>query len=230
MFYNESRTISDCKEIPSTIFDLIKENHLEMVDKILTKNIVDINTKDEVGYDVLSRLLAKGAYDLVEKHMKNKQWNINNQNIEGNTFAHILVSINYVKVKQIILNLKKNKSFDINIKNYKGETILDKSINSNYIYTTIKILEDTRFNNIDIVSFKHLFEVYIKNNSYGKYSKISNLEIILDNLEDKNLIPSMNKVVINIKDNIKTIKTEILNNNIKTVNDIINNIYKEINE
>ena len=102
------------------------------------------------------RLLKRGQYELVLKHMKNKKLNINHQNYDGDTFAHILVSINYVNVLEIIKALVKNKEFLPNIKNNMGETILDKSINDNYIYTTVKILEDKRFNNIDIVSFKNL--------------------------------------------------------------------------
>ena len=38
MFYNELKTIKACEEDPSLIFDLIKEGHFELVDKILSKN------------------------------------------------------------------------------------------------------------------------------------------------------------------------------------------------
>ena len=154
MFYDEAKAIESCIEDPSLIFELIKEGHFELVDKLLTKRLVDINTCDESGNNVLMRLLKRGQYELVLKHMKNKKLNINHQNYDGDTFAHILVSINYVNVLEIIKALVKNKEFLPNIKNNMGETILDKSINDNYIYTTVKILEDKRFNNIDIVSFK----------------------------------------------------------------------------
>ena len=141
MFYDEAKAIKACEEEPSLIFELIREEHYELVDFLLTKGKVDINTCDELGNNVLVRLLKKGQYDLVLKHMKNKKWDINHQNNGGDTFAHILVVYNYVNVLEIINELKKNKNFIPNIKNCKGETILDKSINDNYIYTTIKILD-----------------------------------------------------------------------------------------
>ena len=211
MFYNETKAIELVEEDPSLVFELIKEDHLDLVDKLLKKKIVDINICDEAGNNILVRLLKHGAYDLVLEHMKNKDWDVNHQNLDGNTFAHILVSINYVNVVDIINRLKKNKNFLPNIKNNKGETILDKSINDNYIYTTVKILEDSRFNNIDVVSFKHLYDTYIKSNKYGKYSKLNNLEIIVNSLTDKNLLPRMERLIEFIKSNFDLIKEEVLN-------------------
>lgn len=227
MFYDEAKAIKACEEEPSLIFELIKEEHFEVVDELLTKKKVNINVCDELGNNVLVRLLKKGQYDLVLKHMKNKSWDVNHQNNEGNTFAHILVLYNYVNVLEIINQLKKNKNFVPNIKNNKGETILDKSINDNYIYTTIKILEDKRFNNIDIVSFKNLYNTYIKTNNYGKYTKLTNLQIILDNLEDKKLLPNMEKLVNAVKENYDVIKEEVINNKTSELDSIISNVLQE---
>ena len=176
---------------------------------------------------VLVRLLKKGQYDLVLKHMKNKKWDVNHQNNEGDTFAHILVLHNYVNVLEIINTLKKNKNFMPNIKNNKGETILDKSINDNYIYTTIKILEDHRFNNINVISFKNLYDTYIKTNHYGKYTKLTNLQIILDNLEDKTLLPNMQKLISTVKANFDVIKEEVMNNKTKELDNIITSVLLE---
>ncbi len=226
MFYDELKAIEACEEEPSLIFELIREEHFELVDLLLTKNKVDINICDELGNNVLVRLLKKGQYDLVLKHMKNKKWDVNHQNHDGDTFAHILVLYNYVNVLEIINQLKKNKDFIPNIKNNKGETILDKSINDNYIYTTIKILEDRRFNNIDVVSFKNLYDTYIKTNRYGKYTKLTNLQIILDNLEDKSLVPSMKKLINALKDNFEVIKQEVINNKTKELDAIISSYMK----
>lgn len=211
MFYNETKTIELVEEEPSLVFELIKENYLELVNKLLKKKIVDINICDDAGNNILVRLLKHGAYDLVLEHMGNKDWDVNHQNLDGNTFAHYLVSINYMNVVEIIKKLKKNKNFIPNIKNNLGETILDKSINDNYIYTTVKILEDARFNNIDVISFKNLYDTYIKSNKYGKYSKLTNLEIIIDSLTDKPLHPRMEKLVEFIKGNFEIIKQEVLN-------------------
>lgn len=230
MFYNETKTIELVEEDPSLVFELIKEGHIEFVDRLLKKKIVDINTCDEAGNNILVRLLKYGAYDVVLNHMGNKDWDINHQNLDGNTFAHVLVSINYVNVLDIIAKLKKNKDFVPNIKNNKGQTILDKSINDNYIYTTVKILEDSRFNNIDILSFKNLYDTYIKSSKYGKYSKLTNLEIIIDSLDDKKLLPSMEKLVSVIKNNFDTIKQEVLRNQkLVCMDNIIHDVLYESN-
>jgi len=230
MFYNETKTIELVGDDPSLIFELIKEGHFELVDKLLTKKIVDINICDEAGNNILVRLLKQGAYELVLKHMKNKDWDVNHQNLDGNTFAHYLVSINYVNVIEIIAKLKKNKDFLPNIKNNNGETILDKSINDNYIYTTVKVLEDSRFNNIDVISFKNLYDTYIKSNKYGKYSKLTNLEMIIENLEEKKLLPRMEKLILFIKSNFDIIKEEVLSNQRSICMDnIINNVLNENN-
>ncbi len=226
MFYDESQAIKACEEEPSLIFELIREEHFDLVDLLLTKHKVDINICDETGNNILVRLLKKGQYDLVLKHMKNKKWDVNHQNNEGDTFAHILVLYNYVNVLEIINQLKRNRRFIPNIKNNRGETILDKSINDNYIYTTIKILEDRRFNNIDVVSFKNLYETYIKTNNYGKYTRLTNLQIILDNLEEKRLLPTMEKLIKTLKANFDVIKEEVINNKTKELDNIISSYMK----
>lgn len=227
MFYNEMQAIRACEEVPSTIFELIKEGHEELVDKILSKEIVSLNTIDENGCDVLSRLLKGKFYGLVLKHMKNKEWDVNHQNNDGNTFAHLLVSIHYVNVLDIIKQLKKNKKFMPNIKNNKGESILDKSINDHYIYTTVKILEDERFTNIDVLSFKNLYETYVKSDNYGKYTKLTNLEIIVGSLEDKKLVPKMNQLMSFISNNLDIIKEEVLNNHMVKMDSMINFLLEE---
>ncbi len=230
MFYDVDKTMRAVEEEPSLIFELIKEGHIELVDRLLKKKKVDINTCDDAGNSVLVRLLRHGDYDVVLNHMGNKDWDVNHQNLDGNTFAHYLVSINYVNVMEIIKKLTKNKDFLPNIKNNKGETILDKSINDNYIYTTVKVLEDSRFDNIDVVSFKNLYDTYIKSNRYGKYSKINNLEVILDSLTEKDLLPRMKKLVGFIQNNFDKIKEEVLTSQKSVCMDsIINRVLKEDN-
>ena len=213
MFYNELKTIKACEEDPSLIFDLIKEGHFELVDKLLSKKIVSVNEVDNASNDVITRLLKARQYDLVLKYMKNKNWNVNHQNYDGNTFGHYLAGINYVHVLDIIKQLKKNKEFSPNIKNKKGETLLDKAINENYIYTTLKILEDKRFNNIDVMSFKKIFDTYITNSSYGKYSKLDNLKSIISSLEKKeSLLPNLQELIKEIVKNMDVIKNELMKN------------------
>lgn len=222
MFYNETVTMNQVEEDPSLVFLLIKEGHTDFIDKLLSKKIVSINVVDDVGDSLMMKLLRVGRYDLVLKYMKNKDWNINHQNADGDTFAHILVTINYVNVVDIIKALKKNKDFIPNIKNNAGETILDRSINDQYIYTAVKILEDSRFDNIDILSFKNLYDTYIKSKEYGKYARLTNLDMILENLTKKNLLPRMEVLIHTIHDNYEVIKNELICDNLKMMDDIIN--------
>lgn len=228
MFFDEAKAVKACEEDPSLIFELIKEEHFELVDKILSKKKVSVNVVDRAGNDVVTRLLKARQYDLVLKYMKKKEWDVNHQNLDGNTFAHYLVSINYVAVLDIIKQLRKNKNFLPNIKNKKGESILDKSINDNYIYTTLKVLEDDRFNSIDVLSFTRIIDTYIKSSAYGKYSKINNLEVILDSLDQKDgLLPVMEQMIRNIRDNLDIIKNEIMKNRSRHLESVIDQVLSE---
>lgn len=229
MFFDEAKAVKTCEEDPSLIFELIKEEHFELVDKILSKKKVSVNVVDCAGNDVVTRLLKARQYDLVLKYMKKKEWDVNHQNLDGNTFAHYLVSINYVAVLDIIKQLRKNKNFLPNIKNKKGESILDKSINDNYIYTTLKVLEDDRFNSIDVLSFTRIIDTYIKSSAYGKYSKINNLEVILDSLDQKDgLLPVMEQMIRNIRDNLDIIKIEIMKNRSRHLESVIDQVLSEV--
>lgn len=221
MFFDETSTIELCEEEPTKIFDLINEGHKELVEKLIIKNKVDINTTNESGDNILMYMLSKGWYKEIVQYMKIKSWNVNHQNNQGDTFAHILVTKKYLDVMEIIKQLLKNKKFIPNLMNNKKETILDKSMNNNYIYTTVKILEDERFNNIDLISFKNLYEKYIKNNEYGTMTKINNLEVIVDSLNEKKLIPKVEKLMKQITKHYKEIKTKVINNEMKSLDEMI---------
>lgn len=227
MFYDERQAIEKCEEEPSQIFNIIDEGYLEIVEKILRKKWATVNLTNENEDDILSYLLKKNHFTLVEKLMKKKDWNINHQNKDGDTFAHIVVTKKYLDVIEITKLLLKNKNFIPNMRNKNGETILDISIKSSYIYTTTKILEDERFNNIDLLSFKKLYEKYIKSDNYGTYSKMNNLEIIVDNLKEKELLPKLSKIVETISKNFEEIKKLVKTGDIKTLD---NMIYKVLDE
>lgn len=227
MFYDETKAINACEEEPSQIFNLIDEGHVEVLEKILRKKWASVNITNENGDDIVAYLLKKNHFDLVLKLMKKKDWDINHQNNDGNTFAHIVVTKKYLDVMEITKAMLKNKSLIPNIRNKNGETILDVSIKNNYIYTTVKILEDERFNNIDLVSFKNLYEKYIRSNNYGTYSKLNNLEVIVDNLKEKELLPKLNKIIEEVTRNIDEIIELLKNNDIKTLDNIIYGVLQE---
>lgn len=222
MFYDEEKTINACDDDPSLIFEVLKEEHIALIDKILSRKTFDINVVDEQGNNILTRLLKKGHYDVVLNHIKDKRWDINHQNNDGDTFAHVLVSMNYVNVVDIIKGLKKNKNFLPNIKNNNGETILDKSMKNSYVYTTAKILEDNRFNNVGVVSFKKLYDTYINTNNYGRYTKINNLDMIIINLDKREVAPKVKEVINSLKENYDIIKEEFINNKTDSIDNIVN--------
>ena len=226
MFYSVMQAESLCDSDPSLVFSLIKENDVEVLNRIISKSDFDFTICDEEGNNIVMCLLKNKQYDLVLKYMD--KVDINHQNKDGDTLAHILVGLNYVSVKEILEKVLNDKRFILNIKNKNGETILDKSIHNNYLYTTIKILSNKRFNSIDVYSFKNLYETYIKSNNYGKYSKLSNLEIILDNLENKPLMPRMKKLLRNIYKNLDVIKSDLNVSKTENLDNIINGVIMEV--
>lgn len=228
MFYDEIQAIETCEEEPSQIFNLIDEGHMEIVEKLLDKKKISINITNEHGDDILSYLLMKNYYNLVLSYMKDKEWNVNHQNKDGDTFAHILVTKNYLDVRDITKELHKKKSFIPNIRNKNGETILDKSLNKDNIYTTLGILKDKRFNNIDIVSFKNLYEKYVKSEEYGTYSKINNLEAIISNLKNKPLLPKLTQMIDTLINDSESIKNLLKQGDFKTLDSIIDKALGEI--
>ncbi len=221
MFKSDIEMLNACSEEPSLVFTLIKQGEFEAIQLLIEKNKINVNQCDSVGNDVVTRLLKAKQYHLVLELMKKRNWDVNHQNVEGNTFGHILAQDNSLSAIKLVNQLVKKSNFIPNIKNARGETILDKAISNNYICTAFKVLEDKRFNNIDIFSFNKLITACIKNTYYGKYSKLNNLEVIVNNLEKKELIPSMKKVIDDINKNMDIIKNEIMNNTSNSLESII---------
>ena len=214
IFYDKKQAIRMCKRDPKIIFELINEKYTSVVGEIINSNKDIINLCDDSGNNVMMNLLFKKEYDLLLKCVKYKNWKINYQNKDGNTFTHLLITHDYLRIIKILDQIKKNKKFIPNIRNNNKETILDMAIKSEKLCGINKILEDKRFNDIDIVSFKFLFDKYINNSYYGKYSKLNNLELVINNLDKKEkLKPRMKKILDFIKNNIDIIKSDLLKNN-----------------
>ena len=220
---NQSDIYSSCKEEPSKIFHYIKNGDFDIVSNLITNNIVSVNETDGVGNDVLSRLLKVREYDIVLDLMKKRNWNVNHQNDEGNTFAHILASDDSIMAVKVMEQLKKKNNFIPNIKNNNDETAMDIAINNKHLCTAFKLLEDKRFNNINIFSFRNLYEASIKNKVYGKYSKLMNFDLIIDSLSKKELDSSMNSFINVLYDNLDSIKMEFMNNRFSLIESLIYN-------
>ena len=223
MTNNNKQLFDEVVEEPSLIFTLIKQEKFEIIEKLINTNNINVNLEDNLGNDLVTRLLKSKQYDLVLKLMKKKNWDVNHQNEEKDTFGHILAQDDSVQALQIVEQLKKKKNYIPDIKNKKGKTALDIALNNNHLYTAFKILEDKRFNNIDISLFKKIYNICIKTREYGKYSKINNLEIIVENLEKKNLEKNMADLISTIYNNMEEIKKDIMNNKISLLESIINN-------
>lgn len=219
--------ITSCEEDPTGIFPMINRGEFELVDYLLENGIVNINTVDSNGNDVLVRLLKVKEYDLVLKYMKKRNWDVNHQNIEGNTFGHILASYSDVSIIKIVDALLKKSSFKPNIRNNRGETLFDKANNNNYLITSLKILEDKRFTNIDLYDFKSLCDT-IFNGKYGRYSMLSNFNIIINSMKKKSLLPNMQKLIDRLCENQDAIRIDINNNSSDLFDKIVNLTIKEI--
>ena len=227
MFYDIDRAIDDCLVNPYLIFEAIKMNYRDVYEKVIENGSFNFNITDDNNENILMRLLRNKDYDLVSKYVMNNNIDINHQNNNGDTIMHLLVTMNYIDVKEILEKIFKRSDFLPNIKNNNGETILDKSINNQYLYTTIKILEDKRFNNINLYSFKNLYETYIKSNDYGTYSKLNNYTIIFNNLKKKSLKPTMSKLIKILKKEEISIKNDFYKLKTKNLDMIINYLIKE---
>ena len=211
------------KEDPTLIFTYIRRGNYELAYELVNKNIVSINTLDSIGNDVVVKFLKAKQYEYVIQLMKKKNWNVNNQNDEGNTFGHILAMDNSPMALKVVEALTNKSNYIPNLKKKKHETAMDIALTNNYLCTAFKLLEDKRFNEIDFSSFMNLFTASIDNKYYGKYSKINNLEIIVESLEKKDLSDVMRDLINCIVENLERIKNDIMNNRDYTMKAIINN-------
>lgn len=222
--YNDKLNMYEaCCDDPTLIFTLIKKGYFDVINELIDEKKIDANLCDSVGNDVCMRLLKAKQYDLVIKLMKKRNWDVNHQNELGDTFGHILALDNDIRSLKVIDQLIKKKNYSPNINNSNGDTSFDIAINNNYLISAIKFLEDKRFDNIGIRSFKKLYKVSIKNSTYGKYSKINNLKIIVDSLDKKDLSIEIRDVVDIINDNMESIQEDLLRDSNRFLDSIINN-------
>ena len=215
------KNVVTCVEDQKLVFSLFKSFEYEKIGNLIFNNEINVNIVDGVGNDVVTRLLKAKQYDLLLEIIKKRNWDVNHQNEEGNTFGHILAQDDSAMAVKVMEQLTKKKNYLPNIKNNKGQTAMDIALSNHYLCTAFKILEDKRFDNIDIFSFKNLLNVTINSKFYGKYSKITNLNIIVSNLEKKNLDMKVRELVDNIRKNMEAIKRDIMNNQLLLLDSII---------
>ena len=218
--FTSDQAIKAAEEDPSIIFELIKTDNDELLNHMLDESLIYVNLVSSNNDSLAIKLLKSAKYELVLKVIKNKNWNVNYQNDDKETFGHILAKINNVAVVPVFKELKKNKNFDINIRNKDDKTIFDISVESHNSYVSTKIIEDERFNDINIFEFLKFYETYIDTNEYGKYSKINMIESILT-MDGRYVNTRMQELLNHLKDNVKTIKKDIENDDYNLLKSII---------
>ena len=72
-----------------------------------------------------------------------------------------------------------------------------------------------------------LYETYIKSNNYGTYSKLNNFEVIFNSLKEKELMPTMSRLVNIIEREENIIKKEFIKSKTMILDTIINHLIKE---
>ena len=139
MINREQQMIEQVSEEPSLIFKFIKDGEFEVIEKMVKENLVDVNLVDSLGNDVVTRLLKVREYDLVITLMKKRNWDVNHQNVDGNTFGHILALDNSISTVSIVNQLIKKTKFLPNIKNKKVEELFFRAS----VPSTISILSSS---------------------------------------------------------------------------------------
>ena len=133
MFYDIEKAIQACDENKVLVFTAIKNNYRDVYEKVLAKPEFDFNIVNEEGNNILMCLLKNKDYDLVAKYVDNIDLMINHQNNNGDTLMHLLVTMNYIDIKDIFEKILKRNDVFLNIKNNNNESIFDKSINNRYL-------------------------------------------------------------------------------------------------
>ena len=227
MFYSPNQAYSSIEEDPSLSFKAIHEGYAEVINELIKDKKLDINTVDDAGNSIMMRLLKAREYEIVLNNLSNVKWNINHQNLDGNTFCHILTTHNDYHSLEIMKKLKRKKKYNRNIMNNKDETILDIAINNKSLLLISSILKDKSFNNINIISFKKMYDYFINNSSYGSYTKVDNFKLIIDNLDSKELLPRMEIMLDLIKANRNSIIYELKNNDNNILRNIVNSVMND---
>ncbi len=215
-------SINTLEEGESRIFSLIRLGHFSEVENLIMNNKIDINLSDENGNSILFNLLKGKEYDLILNCLSKRKLDLNHQNKDGNTLGHLLIKEGSVHSIKILMELAKKKNYLLDTKNRLGETILDRLLVSKYNYLAIKIIEEKRFNDIDINCFTKLINLYVNNGKYGKYTKLDNLQLIIKSLDKKDdLLPCVKEIVESIKKNLEIVKYEIEKNKFLFINMLI---------
>ena len=152
--------------LPTDIFYLIRTGKKKEINDLIDSHGFDVNQKDTIGNDVVSRLVLDGFYEEALKLVNKKTWNINNININGDSIIHILGLKNNLGSMKVFNEIIKKKKLDLNIVNNNNLRSIDITISNNNLYMTLNILKKSDLNNMDEDLLKKIFNKFIYNDSY----------------------------------------------------------------
>ncbi|KAJ0032455.1 hypothetical protein NQD34_002536 [Periophthalmus magnuspinnatus] len=91
------------REEDKNIFDYCRENNIERINKALSSQNVDVNTKDEEGRALLHWACDRGHKELVSVLLEHKA-DINGQDNEGQTALHYASACEFADIVELLLN------------------------------------------------------------------------------------------------------------------------------
>lgn len=97
--YQEERI----REEDKNIFDYCRENNIDLINKALSSQKVDVNTKDEEGRALLHWACDRGHKELVSILLQHKA-DINSQDNEGQTALHYASACEFADIVELLLN------------------------------------------------------------------------------------------------------------------------------
>ena len=195
-----------------------------IIDKLLNYPcLIDINLKNNNGYNAIHYATFKGHYELVE-YLISLNCNLHDTNINGDNALHIAAKFNFVTVANILLNHK----IDINARNKKVETALYIATENNNRYVTELLL----INNAD-VNIKCKYNISPLHNACEN-GCLFTVENLLNKKAEINCIDAFNYYPIQNainKNHIDIVKLLLLNGSIirlQNINNIKNNYIIDI--
>lgn len=91
------------REEDKNIFDYCRENNIDLINKALSSQKVDVNTKDEEGRALLHWACDRGHKELVSILLQHKA-DINSQDNEGQTALHYASACEFADIVELLLN------------------------------------------------------------------------------------------------------------------------------
>jgi len=190
-----------------------------IIDKLLNYIcLVDINLKNNNGYNAIHYATFNGHYELVE-YLISLNCNLNDTNINGDNALHIAAKFNSVTVANILLNHK----IDINARNKKGETALYIATENNNRYVTELLLNYNADVNIKCKYNISPLHNACENGCLFTVENLLNKKAEINCIDTFNYTPLQNAINKNHIDIVKLLLLNGSNVRLENINNIKNN-------